>query len=315
MAANKDINLYNDNGTLKQNIGGTVSDVGGGSSYDQDLNTTDSPTFANIYAGSAAINGPVFASGLRNYLGSVIMAFPSAIGSYIMATREGTETLTNKTLTLPANEAGGAKLQFTPSGTATTSPANGDMQYTAVTPLFTTASGTGALQPLAITCIAKTDHAYTSNTPSLQPMFPSARNTFALAANTTYEFEFYIFCTYSSIDDVPVPEISSAGTLAHIDYNVFYGEGTPSAGNLYLTTPRWKTVNSVGSFFYPAGASTGIMAKGSGMLSTTTATTLTLSITWDYPSGTGRTLKSGSYFKIRPVGAYADGGFSIGPWS
>lgn len=54
MANNRFINLYNDNGTLKQNIAGVTSTVGG-SSYDQDLNTTDSPTFVTATATTSVV--------------------------------------------------------------------------------------------------------------------------------------------------------------------------------------------------------------------------------------------------------------------
>jgi hypothetical protein len=78
------INLYNDNGTLKKRVvdsNGTATTSSAAVTFDQSLNTTDSPTFAGLTAPT-----------IRGH------AVPSGSGNDTLALLAASQTLTNKTL-------------------------------------------------------------------------------------------------------------------------------------------------------------------------------------------------------------------------
>lgn len=264
MTSNRDINLYNDNGTLKQNIAGVTSTVGG-SSYDQDLNTTDSPTFV----------------------------------------------VTSTAVTLPANEAVGAKLKFTPGGAATTSPQDGDVQYSDGTLLrFTTATGTGVVPSLFYNVLSTSNILSTGN--ALQHIFPSGRRTLTLGAGA-YFFDFHLFLYLESTGGISKYikfETTNCSAIAWTADTVQCNTGIfVQQQNAYSSTVNEEAIliDSTGSFPYH-------FIHGSGRFQMSSTGTFSVKISGSFAGFSGTPLAfSPTFVRIQPMGTA--GTMYQGPWS
>ncbi len=212
-----------------------------------------------------------------------------------------------------AGSASQAPVRFT-SGTNTSTPAAGSMEYDGVVFYGTPTTSNRGVLP-AEQFIALVNDYVANDSSSAQKVFNSPTNgAITLDATTTYMFEgvYYITRSLGSNSHTLSTLFALGGTLTSITYTA---DTTSTTGNTLGTVSRIYGTAASGLVVTGASTSTteNITVVLRGMVRTNAAGTFTPQIQYSAAPGGAPTILKNSYFRMMPVGTSSVA--SVGNWS
>jgi hypothetical protein len=151
-----------------------------------------------------------------------------------------------------------------------------------------------------------------NNSSGAQVVFASANDVLSLAASTTYFFDFLYFINTGGTSHTTATEFTASSAFTSINYLAELWSTT--AGTISTTAPSILDVNaSTATVLNAASTATRTTIRGSGIIRTNAASTVTPKITFSAgPTGTCEVAVN-SYFRCWPVGSNTVA--AVGNWA